>query len=232
MSIVAGVQVSSGMGKHIPYATDFVKFANAIIPAELFYILTLVFTKLSVLYFYRRIFPNRPLVIMSNVLAVIVIAYSAAMIIVISVFCRPNSSQWDSEGQTGICVYRDSSFIALAYASPPLFPLIDNARLTPPQHPQRNNQHRNPNSPNPLHPPPPNVAQQKITSNRHLLPRHHSLHRHSPSSAPPTIPLASNRLHLPSCARHALVPDRALRGYLWGMCDYVPSCVLDGRKVL
>jgi hypothetical protein len=114
MQATVGFQLTVGLGKHVVFSENFVSYVRAIAPAETFYALTLLAVKLSMLYFYRRIFPSKTLAYFSYAVAAVIILATFAMVISIGVLCAPFTKPWEDIGMEGLCVYRGPSFTVFA----------------------------------------------------------------------------------------------------------------------
>ena len=69
-------------------------------------------TKLSILFFYNRIFPSKGLVRASWVIGSIVVAYNVALVLVTAFECRPLSTFWTRK--PGTCINTLPPFTVLA----------------------------------------------------------------------------------------------------------------------
>ena len=61
------------------------------------YSFTVIFTKLSILYLYHRIFQSRTLFVLASLIGVLVLAYSAVLITFAFLKCFPSSKLWSSK---------------------------------------------------------------------------------------------------------------------------------------
>lgn len=103
MNVCTILATYGGMGRHIIFAKSLAMFAKGFIVAEVCYACTITLTKLSVLFLYRRLFPSRQLKIISIMIAVLVLGYSLALVIVALVQCIPLSKTWNPI-EHGICI--------------------------------------------------------------------------------------------------------------------------------
>ncbi|KAJ6035841.1 hypothetical protein N7540_000120 [Penicillium herquei] len=94
-SVSIYVTVYFGMGKHIIYVTDAKGLTLSITIAECFYCLAICFTKLSILTFYRRIFPQRWFRLMTWFMVFFVISYNLCSVLATWLQCVPLSHSWD-----------------------------------------------------------------------------------------------------------------------------------------
>lgn len=77
------------------------------------YSFTVIFTKLSILYLYHRIFPSKGLVLIASLLGALVLAYSAALVIFAFLQCIPLSKLWTGK-PGGVCVPTRPAYVTLA----------------------------------------------------------------------------------------------------------------------
>ena len=84
------------------YVSDVIVYSSAVI-----------FTKLSILYLYHRIFQSRTLVVVGSLIGVLVLAYSTALIIFAFLKCVPTSKLWSSKPK-GIWIPTRPAYITLA----------------------------------------------------------------------------------------------------------------------
>lgn len=77
------------------------------------YSLTCVFTKLSILYLYHRMFPSKRLVVIASLIGALVLAYSTSLIIFAFLQCIPLSKLWTGK-PGGVCVPTQPAYVTLA----------------------------------------------------------------------------------------------------------------------
>ncbi|GAQ42207.1 hypothetical protein AtubIFM55763_003599 [Aspergillus tubingensis] len=94
-SVSIYITIHYGMGKHIVYVTDAKGLTLSITIAECFYCLAICFTKLSILTFYGRIFPQRWFRLMTWFMAFVVVAYNFCSVLATWLQCVPLSHAWD-----------------------------------------------------------------------------------------------------------------------------------------
>ena len=139
MSTTTSLGISYGEGKHIIILTNPEGFAKVDMPPSqevsirhsngtssqiyvggvVVYSFTVIFIKLSILYLYHRIFPSRGLVIAACLIAILVMAYNAALIIFAFLQCIPLSKLWTGKPE-GVCVPTKPAYVTLAYVSLPV----------------------------------------------------------------------------------------------------------------
>ncbi|RAH66283.1 uncharacterized protein BO66DRAFT_422991 [Aspergillus aculeatinus CBS 121060] len=89
------VTIHFGMGKHIVYVTSAEHLTLSITIAECFYILNICATKLSILTFFPRIFPQRWFRLMTWSMSFVVIASNLSSVIATWLQCIPLRHAWD-----------------------------------------------------------------------------------------------------------------------------------------
>lgn len=113
MHISIAVATSCGFGLHIIFASNLVGFAKSVLAIETSYSVAVILTKCSILSLYRRIFPVRSLIIWAYIIGVIVILYSAALIVVTFTACIPLHKLWNPLAP-GWCMDTSPPFTTLA----------------------------------------------------------------------------------------------------------------------
>lgn len=88
-------------------------FLQAYIAGVVVYALTVIFTKLSILYLYHRIFRSKLLAILACLISALVLAYNAALILFAFLQCVPLSKLWTGELE-GRCVKTTPAYVTLA----------------------------------------------------------------------------------------------------------------------
>jgi hypothetical protein len=116
MHISTAVAVSVGMGKHVIFVTSLPVFAKSIISIEVFYAVTVITTKFSILAFYHRIFTSRSLAILSILIAILVLMYNLALVLVVFLQCTPLRRLW-TPTVSGTCISTSAAFTTLAIAN-------------------------------------------------------------------------------------------------------------------
>ena len=129
MSTTTGLGVRYGEGKHIIYVKDpggFVKVGSQsedityqtnlsskiYVGGVILYSFTAIFTKISILYLYHRIFPSKGLVLIASLIGALVVAYSTALIIFACLQCIPLSKLWNGK-PGGVCVPTRPAYVTL-----------------------------------------------------------------------------------------------------------------------
>lgn len=82
---------------------DLIKFLQIQYTGAVQYPLCVTFTKLSILYQYRRLFPNHDFKLMTNVLIAIMIMWCTAVMFTGIFICTPISKAWNV-GLPGTCI--------------------------------------------------------------------------------------------------------------------------------
>ena len=77
---------------------------KAFIAQLIAYSVAIALIKISILLFYRRIFPSRTLFLLSCILGAIVIVYNMAIILVTTLQCIPLENLWTTWGAQGHCI--------------------------------------------------------------------------------------------------------------------------------
>ncbi|KAJ5116612.1 hypothetical protein N7456_000960 [Penicillium angulare] len=112
-SIGIYISVWNGEGLHIIFVKNEKIFIQVMVCAIVFYAWAVMFTKVSILLYYRRIFSK---VVWLNwasmIMGAIVIAYNVALIFVAAFQCVPLSSLWT--GKPGTCIDTTPPYVALA----------------------------------------------------------------------------------------------------------------------
>lgn len=86
------------------------------ISGEVTYSCTIVLAKLSVLFLYRRLFPSKELTIYSILVAILVLGYSTALIVVSFTQCTPLYKLWRPE-TPGHCINTKAAYVTTGYDS-------------------------------------------------------------------------------------------------------------------
>lgn len=121
--LICVLAVPIGLGKHmimlsLPAVESFTKvdknstttFSSAHHPlqsyfaAQLLFAVSITLTKLSLLFFYHRIFPVRKFIIISIVTGCVMIAWCIALIFAVIFSCRPLAYFWDKTIKGGSCI--------------------------------------------------------------------------------------------------------------------------------
>ncbi|ERF72506.1 hypothetical protein EPUS_09033 [Endocarpon pusillum Z07020] len=97
MTIIIYIGVTLGLGKHIEVVPleDMTKILKSTMASEILYSITISATKISILLFYREIFPGPRFAIATNIVAAFVIAWGVACILVAIFSCNPVNGFWD-----------------------------------------------------------------------------------------------------------------------------------------
>ncbi|MCJ1455501.1 hypothetical protein MMC28_005856 [Mycoblastus sanguinarius] len=104
--------VKYGMGRHAIFITNVKSFTITAITAESFYTVSIFAIKLSILFLYRRIFPQRWFKHTLIVLGGFIVAYTLAQVFYVIFQCVPISSAWNPN-ETGKCVPYGSLALAM-----------------------------------------------------------------------------------------------------------------------
>ncbi|KAL4899590.1 hypothetical protein BDW74DRAFT_108809 [Aspergillus multicolor] len=86
--------------------------SKLIIPLQFLWVLSLMCTKISILFLYLRIFPVRWLVVSSYATMAVIVAWAIATILAGCLICRPFAYNWDKTIPTGRCGDQVASFTA------------------------------------------------------------------------------------------------------------------------
>lgn len=87
---------------------------QVIMAASVIYVPCLAFAKLSLLFLYHRLSPQRHFRTVVHIVMCIVTGYSFALIFVLIFSCRPIQMGWDAAITDGECVNRPAVYIATA----------------------------------------------------------------------------------------------------------------------
>ncbi|KAL4939926.1 hypothetical protein BDV06DRAFT_224589 [Aspergillus oleicola] len=109
-AVVFSRAVDNGQGRHIVFIKDMYHLQGFVI-AIVSYSYTVMFTKISILIFYCRLFRLRWMVICSWVVAAIVIMYNMTVILIAGLQCIPLSDLWTGGPS---CINTEPSFTGLA----------------------------------------------------------------------------------------------------------------------
>ncbi|KAH8424139.1 uncharacterized protein LDX57_001893 [Aspergillus melleus] len=101
-AVLMFMNVANGQGQHILFLKNQTLFSQLFVAAIIVYSITVMLTKLSILFLYRRAFPIKWLLIVSYLLGAVVIAYNLSVIFVASFKCIPLSVFWT--GNSKKCV--------------------------------------------------------------------------------------------------------------------------------
>jgi hypothetical protein len=101
--IAGWIAISFGAGKHIIFVTNPAGYIKAFVASITSYALCVVLTKLSILFFYCRIFfPVQSLRYISWSIGIVTVLYNLALILVTALQCIPLSAMWT--GEPGRCI--------------------------------------------------------------------------------------------------------------------------------
>ncbi|KAL8825258.1 MAG: hypothetical protein Q9170_007866 [Blastenia crenularia] len=81
--------ISYGLGRHAVLITNLAAMARGLNASIIFYITSLLFTKISILLLYRRIFPSRKFHVILWALGIFIFAFSTVNVFVILFQCNP-----------------------------------------------------------------------------------------------------------------------------------------------
>ncbi|KAI9035507.1 uncharacterized protein KD926_003435 [Aspergillus affinis] len=93
---------ANGDGRHMIFVKDQKRFVQESAANAIVYAITVMATKISILFLYRRIFPTRSLLLGAYFVGATVIAYNVALAFVAAFQCVPFSSMWT--GEPGKCI--------------------------------------------------------------------------------------------------------------------------------
>ncbi|PLB44809.1 hypothetical protein P170DRAFT_512954 [Aspergillus steynii IBT 23096] len=93
---------ANGDGRHMIFVKNYKRFVQESAANAIVYAITVMATKISILFLYRRIFPTRSLVLGAYFVGATVIAYNVALAFVAAFQCVPFSSMWT--GEPGKCI--------------------------------------------------------------------------------------------------------------------------------
>ncbi|MCJ1358338.1 MAG: hypothetical protein MMC33_008337 [Icmadophila ericetorum] len=95
-----------GYGKHIiTLGTEqIVSFLKAYFATQLLFGTSVTLTKLSILYFYTRIFPARQFRVITIICSALVISWYIVLVFLVCFGCRPIQFYWDKSIRGGYCV--------------------------------------------------------------------------------------------------------------------------------
>lgn len=79
-------------------------YLQASFAVQILFAVSISAAKISILYFYRRVFPVRTVTILSIVIGALVIAWSLALIFLIIFNCKPIAYFWDKSIPGGQCI--------------------------------------------------------------------------------------------------------------------------------
>ncbi|PLB51344.1 hypothetical protein P170DRAFT_474887 [Aspergillus steynii IBT 23096] len=108
--------VANGGGRHIIFVKDMRKYILGHVGKMVCYATGTMLVKISILLFYHRVFPQKPILIVSCLIGTIVILYNIALVLVVSLQCIPLSSIWTD--RPGRCIDKSKPTTALAQVAP------------------------------------------------------------------------------------------------------------------
>ncbi|PLB44174.1 hypothetical protein P170DRAFT_467920 [Aspergillus steynii IBT 23096] len=106
------MSVHNGEGLHIIFVKNQKLFIQHYVAAIITYSITVMLTKISILFLYHRIFPVKWLLVVSYIMGAVVIAYNLAVVFTAAFQCIPLSSMWT--GEQGQCINVSPPYTALA----------------------------------------------------------------------------------------------------------------------
>ncbi|KAB8259684.1 hypothetical protein BDV32DRAFT_123937 [Aspergillus pseudonomiae] len=111
-AVLMFMSVINGEGQHIIFVKNQKLFVQEYVAAIISYSITVMLTKISILFLYHRFFPMKWLLLIAYVVGAIVVAYNLAVIFVAAFQCIPLSALWT--GQSEKCINTAPPFTALA----------------------------------------------------------------------------------------------------------------------
>lgn len=82
--------------------------------AQLVFGLSITATKLSLLFFYHRVFPIRTVTIISTITGVVMICWCIMLVTLVTFSCHPVSYAWDKNIPNGHCINSNTVYISIA----------------------------------------------------------------------------------------------------------------------
>lgn len=82
---------------------DIISFTKGYWAIQIMFPITMTFTKISMLFLYRRIFPSTRFIILLYIIGGIILAWGLASVLSIIFICRPVQYFWDKTIPGGYC---------------------------------------------------------------------------------------------------------------------------------
>lgn len=112
----AGVVKNGGAGYHVPWVeanhlSELTKFGQYLFAISMIYFTGVNLPKLAILVLYKRLFPNKGLHLVINVIIGAIVLYIAITFLIILLACRPIAANWDMMIPGAHCIDKEAFFI-------------------------------------------------------------------------------------------------------------------------